>query len=101
MELTADYVFEEITKGLNRALPSLIIAMFMMVIASIEGSDVVKYFAMGCSISFASLSAFLIWGPIDRNRRSLWQNLAIIFFGFGFGLFIITIFAFYFEIIFG
>jgi len=99
MKLTVDYVFDEITRGLNRALPSLTIAMFMMIIASLQApeADLVKNFAVGSAICFASLAAFLIWGPIDKKRESFWQNLAVIFFATGFALFIITIFAFYYQ----
>ena len=99
MKLTADYVFDEINRGLNRALPALIITMFMMIIASMhsDGTDLVWFSAAGSSICFAALSGFLIWGPIDRNRRPFWQILAVIFFALGFLLFIITLFAFYYD----
>jgi len=103
MKLTVDFMYEKITEGLNRALPALIMAMFMMVIAALESDDaeMVANFALGSSISFAALSAFLIWGPMDHNRSTIWLNLAVIFFATGFALFIVTIFAFYYEIIFG
>ncbi len=99
MKLSLDYVFDEINRGLNRARPALTMAMFMMIIASLqdEKAELVTNFAVGSSICFASLSAFLIWGPIDKNRRTFWQNLAVIFFAAGFALFIITIFAFYYQ----
>ncbi len=103
MKLSVPFVYTNIVEGLQRALPSLIIAMFMMVIASLESNDstVITNFALGSSICFAALSAFLIWGPMDHNRAPFWQNLAVIFFATGFLLFIITIFGFYYEIFFG
>jgi hypothetical protein len=103
MKLTVEYVYNEITDGLNRALPAIIMAMFMMVIASLQTpeAELVTNFAVGSSICFSALSAFLIWGPIDKSRLHIWQNLAVIFFATGFALFIITIFAFYYETFFG
>lgn len=102
MKLTVEYMYDEIVDGLNRALPSLIIAMFMMVIAFLTSneSDVVTNLAMGSSICFAALSAFLIWGPIHKTKSHFWRNLAVIFFGTGFLLFILAILAFYYEIFF-
>jgi hypothetical protein len=103
MKVTIPFVYDKIAEGLNRALPALIIAMFMMVIASLEsGKDgLVVNFALGSSICFAALSAFLIWEEMDHKRTPFWQNLAVIFFATGFLLFILTIFSFYYEIIFG
>ena len=103
MKVTVAFMYDKISDGLNRALPALIICMFMMVIASLEAesSDLIANFALASSIFFAALSAVLIWGEMDHNRTPFWQNLAVIFFAVGFLFFIITIFAFYYEIIFG
>lgn len=103
MKVTVAYVYEKISDGMTRALPALITAMFMMVIAALtaDEKEVVANFALASSICFAALSAFFIWGEMDHNRTPFWQNLAVLFFAFGFFFFIITIFAFYYEIIFG
>ena len=103
MKVTVAFTLDKISDGLNRALPALIITMFMMIIASLEAdsSEMIANFALASSIFFAALSAVLIWGEMDHNRTPFWQNMAVIFFAVGFLFFIITIFAFYYEIIFG
>ena len=103
MNVTFAYVYEKLSEGMTRALPALITAMFMMVIAGLtmDDAELVANFALASSICFAALSAFFIWGEIDHNRTPFWQNLAVIFFAIGFFFFIITIVAFYFTIIFG
>jgi hypothetical protein len=103
MKVTVAFVYEKLAEGMDRALPALITAMFMMVIAALttDEKEIVANFALASSICFAALAGFFIWGAMDHNRTPFWQNLAVIFFAAGFLFFIITIFAFYFEMMFG
>lgn len=103
MNVTFAYMYDKLSEGMQRALPALITAMFMMVVAALTSEDapIVANFALVSSICFAALSAFFIWGEMDHNRTPFWQNLAVLFFAFGFFFFIITIVAFYYQIIFG